>query len=276
VRVVRLTEIFRQAEQSYIVRAAHAVNQGEQPVSAPTAAGDFFFIEAETPETIIERMLTVVRERIPNRFKLDPLRDVQLITPMNRSELGVRNLNVQLQAVLNPPEAGKKEIERFGWTFRVGDKVMQTVNNYQKEVYNGDIGRIKKIETVDQDVRVEYDGREVSYDFGELDELSLAYGISVHKSQGAEYPAVIIPLHTQHYMLLQRNLLYTGITRGKRVVVLIGSRKALSLAVQRQDTAKRFSLLRQRLAARLNPSDGAGQTNRVHRLRPLSIPARKR
>src|SRR5262249_49176900 len=141
------------------------------------------------------------------------------------------------------------EIERFGSKFRVGDKVMQTTNNYQKEVFNGDIGRITKIEAVDQDVRVDYEGRAVSYDFGELDELSLAFAISVHKSQGGEYPAVVMPLHTQHYMMLQRNLLYTGITRGKRLVVLVGSRKALSLAVQRQDTAKRYSLLRQRLAS---------------------------
>jgi exodeoxyribonuclease V alpha subunit len=248
VPVVRLTEIFRQAGQSYIVRAAHAVNQGEEPLSAPTPAGDFFFIEANTPETILERVLAVIRERIPGRFGLDPLRDVQLIAPMNRSELGVRNLNVKLQEVLNPPGPGKKEVERYGWTFRVGDKVMQTTNNYQKEVFNGDIGRVTKIEAVDQDVRVEYDGREVSYDFGELDELALAFAISVHKSQGGEYPAVVIPLHTQHYMMLQRNLLYTGITRGKRLVVLVGSRRALALAVQRQDTAQRYSLLRQRLA----------------------------
>jgi exodeoxyribonuclease V alpha subunit len=244
--VVRLTDIFRQAGQSWIVRAAHAVNHGEEPESAAQPDGDFFFIEAATPETIMERILALVRERIPQRFHFDPLRDVQILTPMNRSELGVRNLNMQLQEILNPP-GNKHEIQRFGWTFRVGDKVMQTVNNYQKEIFNGDIGRVTAIEAVDQDVRVDFDGREVSYDFGELDELTLAYACSVHKSQGGEYPAVIIPLHTQHYMLLQRNLLYTAITRGRRLVVIVGSRKALSLAVQRQDTKKRFSLLRQRL-----------------------------
>src|SRR5206468_3177781 len=154
-----------------------------------------FFIEANSPETILERVLAVVRERIPDRFGLDPLRDVQLIVPMNLGELGVRNLNVKLQEVLNPPGPGKKTVERFGWTFRVGDKVMQTKNNYQKEVFNGDIGRVTKIEPVDQDVRVDFEGREVSYDFGELDELTLAFAITVHKSQGAEYPAVVIPLH---------------------------------------------------------------------------------
>src|SRR5262249_19584704 len=153
-------------------------------------------------------------------------------TPMNRSELGVRNLNLKLQEILNPAER-KKEVQRYGWTFRVGDKVMQTANNYQKEVFNGDIGRITAVEAVDQEVRVDFDGRDVSYDFGELDELTLAYACSVHKSQGGEYPAVIIPLHTQHYMLLQRNLLYTAITRGRRLVVIVGSRKAVSLAVQR-------------------------------------------
>jgi exodeoxyribonuclease V alpha subunit len=245
VPVVRLTEIFRQAGQSGIVRAAHAVNHGDQPESSP-ANGDFFFIEANTPDAIMERILAMVRERIPERFGLDPLRDVQILSPMNRSELGVNALNERLQAILNPA-AGQKQVERFGITVRVGDKVMQTKNNYDKEAFNGDIGRVKKVEAVDQEVLVDFDGRDVSYDFNELDELTLAYAITIHKSQGAEYPAVIIPLHTQHYMMLQRNLLYTGITRGKRLVVLVGMRKALSLAVQRQDTSRRFSLLRQRL-----------------------------
>jgi len=244
--VVRLTEIFRQAGQSWIVRAAHSVNHGEEPESALKANGDFFFVEADTPDLIMDRIISLVRERIPQRFGFDALRDVQILTPMNRSELGVRNLNLKLQEILNPAE-GKREVQRYGWTFRVGDKVMQTVNNYQKEVFNGDIGRITSIEAVDQDVGVDFDGRDVSYDFGELDELTLSYACSVHKSQGGEYPAVIIPLHTQHYMLLQRNVLYTAITRGRKLVVIVGNRRALSLAVQRQDTKRRFSLLRQRL-----------------------------
>jgi exodeoxyribonuclease V alpha subunit len=151
--------------------------------------------------------------------------------------------------VLNPPPANAQQIERFGRTFRVGDKVIQVRNNYQKEVFNGDIGRVSAIEPVEQEVVVEYEGRGVSYDFSELDELSLAFACSIHKAQGSEYPAVVIPLHTQHYVMLQRNLLYTGVTRGKKLVALVGSRKALSIAVHKQETAFRYSLLRQRLQA---------------------------
>ncbi|HEV3261130.1 MAG TPA: ATP-dependent RecD-like DNA helicase [Gemmataceae bacterium] len=246
VPVVRLTEIFRQAGQSWIVRAAHQVHHGDMPESAPRGEGDFYFIEAETPGAILERIIDLVREHIPRRFGLDPFRDIQVLTPMNRSELGARNLNARLQDVLNPPGAGPA-VQRYGWTFRVGDKVLQTVNDYQKEVFNGDIGRITAIDAVDQLLTVEYDGRPVAYDFGELDELTLAYGLTIHKSQGSEYAAVVIPLHTQHYMMLQRNLLYTGITRGKRLVVLVGSRKALSIAVDRQDTSQRYSALGWRL-----------------------------
>jgi exodeoxyribonuclease V alpha subunit len=248
VKVVRLTEIFRQAGQSHIVRAAHAVNHGEEPQSAPDGSGDFYFIEAESPATILERIIYLVRERIPARFGLDPLRDVQVLTPMNKSELGVRNLNQRLQEVLNPNHSGK-QVERFGWSFRVGDKVLQTQNNYTKEVFNGDIGRVLEIDSTEQEVLVEFEGRRVPYDFSELDELSLAFATSIHKSQGSEYPAVIVPLHTQHFVLLQRNLLYTAITRGKKLVVLVGSRKALWLAVQRQDTTRRFSMLRWRLSS---------------------------
>src|SRR5262249_52563308 len=156
--------------------------------------------------------------------------------------LGARNLNTRLQEVLNPQRTGPA-VQRYGWTFRMGDKVLQTVNNYQKEVFNGDIGRVTAIDEVDQELTVAYDGRPVVYDFGELDELALAFALSIHKAQGSEYPAVVIPLHTQHFLMLQRNLLYTGITRGKKVVVLVGSRKALATAVQRQDTARRYSAL---------------------------------
>ena len=164
---------------------------------------------------------------------------------MHGSLLGTRNLNASLQAVLNP--AGGGEVGRHGVTFRVGDKVLQTQNNYQKEVFNGDIGRVADIELDDQELVVEFEGRQVLYDFGELDELSLAFVTSIHKAQGSEYPAVIIPLHTQHFVMLQRNLLYTGITRGKKLVVLVGSAKALALAVARQDTARRCTALKWRL-----------------------------
>jgi exodeoxyribonuclease V alpha subunit len=247
--VVRLTEIFRQAEASWIVRAAHQVDQGQVPDSAPAGQGDFYFVEADTPEAILERVVTIVRDRIPARFGFDVLRDIQVLTPMNRSTLGAGHLNARLQEVLNPPRTGA-HVERYGWTFRLGDKVLQTVNDYQKEVFNGDIGRVSAIEEVDQQMKVDFDGRVVAYDFGELDELALAYALTIHKSQGSEYPAVVIPLHTQHYLLLQRNLLYTGITRGKKLVVLVGSRKALALAVQRQNTTQRYSGLFRRLQLR--------------------------
>jgi exodeoxyribonuclease V alpha subunit len=252
VPVVRLTEIFRQAGQSWIVRAAHQVNGGDVPESAPDRDGDFYFIEAEEPAVIIDRIITVLRERVPARFGLDPLRDVQVLAPMNRSELGARNLNQRLQAVLNPPRGNV--VERFGNAFHVGDKVLQTVNNYQKEVFNGDIGRVASVDVEEQEMRVVFDVREVSYDFGELDEVNLAFAMTIHKAQGSEYPAVIIPLHTQHYMMLQRNLLYTGITRGKRLVVIVGSRKALQMAVQRQDTARRCTALTRRLQETSSPS----------------------
>ncbi|MFM7148662.1 MAG: ATP-dependent RecD-like DNA helicase, partial [Gemmataceae bacterium] len=247
VGVARLTEIFRQAEASWIVRAAHAVRQGELPPSAPPGGeGDFYFLETDDPPAIQERILTMARERIPRRFGLDPLRDIQILTPMNRSELGAEALNHRLQEVFNPGE-GKAAVQRFGCTFRVGDKVMQTENDYDKEVFNGDIGRISRIDEAEREVVVNFEGREVAYDFGELDELTLAYAMTIHKSQGSEYPAVILPLHTQHFLLLRRNLLYTGITRGKRLVVVIGSKKALAIAVRNQDTSQRFSRLRERL-----------------------------
>jgi exodeoxyribonuclease V alpha subunit len=249
VRVVRLTHIFRQAGASYIIRAAHAINSGQEPESAPDASGDFFFVEADTPEQITDRLIALVKDRIPARFALDPLRDIQVLSPMNKSELGVNVLNQRLQEVLNPAPPNVRQVERFGRTFRVGDKVIQVQNDYQKDVFNGDIGRISSIEPVDQELTVDYDGRVVTYDFNELDELSLAFACSIHKAQGSEYPAVVIPLHTQHFVMLQRNLLYTGVTRGKKLVALVGSRKALYIAVQKQDTAFRYSMLRQRLQA---------------------------
>ena len=189
----------------------------------------------------------MMRERIPKRFGLDPLRDVQVLTPMKGSELGSEALNLRLQELLNPARGGA-HVQRFGWTFRVGDKVIQTQNDYGKEVFNGDIGRVASIDESERELVVDYEGRLVPYDFGELDELNLAFALTVHKAQGSEYPAVVIPLHTQHFKLLQRNLLYTGVTRGKKLVVLVGSRKALELAVRNQDTARRCSLLRKRLA----------------------------
>jgi exodeoxyribonuclease V alpha subunit len=252
VPVVRLTEIFRQAGRSWIVRAAHAIQHGELPESAPAGNGDFYFVEAATPEAVLDRIITMVRQRIPERFGLDPLRDIQVLTPMNRTELGTQALNARLQEVLNPP-AGKTEVQRFSSTFRVGDKVMQTQNNYQKEVFNGDLGRIAGIDETERELVVDFDGKKVAYDFGELDEVMPAFAVTIHKSQGSEYPAVIIPLHTQHYTMLQRNLLYTAVTRGKRLVVVVGNRKALELAVSRQDTSQRCT----QLCRRVRELDGA-------------------
>lgn len=247
VPVVRLDQVHRQASASYIVRAAHSINRGEEPASAPVGGiGDFYFIEVDDEEKVVERVLTLVKERIPARFNLDPFRDIQVLAPMNKAVVGVQNLNRRLQEALNPPSSGH-DVQRFGTTFRVGDKVIQLRNNYSREVFNGDIGRVKQIDTVDQMMTVDFDGRPVDYDFGEIDELQLAYACSIHKSQGSEYPAVVIPVHTQHFIMLQRNLIYTGVTRGKKLVVLVGSRKAVQIAVRSADTVRRYSLLEYRL-----------------------------
>jgi exodeoxyribonuclease V alpha subunit len=261
VPVARLTEVHRQAGASWIVRAAHAVNRGDEPESAPAGQGDFYFVEANDPPGIIARVLQMVTDRIPARFGLDPFRDVQVLTPQVKTELGVLNLNRELQAALNPPRPGLTEVKKFDTTFRVGDKVMQTRNNYQREVFNGDIGRVVEVDADEQLVTADFDGRAVEYDFADLDELQLAFACSIHKAQGSEYPAVVIPVHTQHYVMLQRNLLYTGITRGRKLVVLVGSRKALWRAVTNAETKQRFSLLKWRLqnadpTAAANPGRG--------------------
>jgi exodeoxyribonuclease V alpha subunit len=249
VPVVRLTEIFRQAAGSRIVSAAHAINRGETPdLQSSESLSDFYFIEADEPEAIQDLIVRLVRERIPARFQFDPLRDIQILSPMNRTALGTRNLNEILQAALNPP-GGKTELERFGWKFRVGDRVIQTENDYDRDVFNGDLGIVAKIDREKQEMIVSFEGRPVAYDFADLDALALAYVLSIHKSQGSEYPCVVIPLHTQHFVMLQRNLLYTAVTRGKRLVVLVGTKKALGLAVRRQDTRRRCTALRRRLAA---------------------------
>jgi exodeoxyribonuclease V alpha subunit len=184
-----------------------------------------------------------------SRFNLDPIRDVQILCPMNRGSLGVRELNQHLQRVLNPPQSGEPVVEKFGWRFQIRDKVIQTENNYEKEVFNGDIGAIESIDPVEREVFIRFDNRLVSYDFGELDEVSLAYAVTIHKSQGSEFPAVVIPIATQHYVLLQRNLIYTGITRGKKLVVVIGQKKALGMAVRNDRTQRRYSGLLERLIA---------------------------
>jgi len=246
--VVRLTEVFRQAAHSRIITNAHRINQGLMPELADRESeSDFYFVEREEPERIAQTVVELVKQRIPRKFKLDPIREIQVLSPMNRGSLGIRELNARLQAELNPARPGEPFVEKFGWQFRLRDKVIQTENDYGKEVFNGDIGQIVRLDPLERAVTVKFDQREVAYDFGELDELSLAYAITIHKAQGSEFPAVVLPLATQHFLLLQRNLVYTGVTRGKQLVMLVGQRKALALAVRNRRTEKRSSGLLARL-----------------------------
>jgi exodeoxyribonuclease V alpha subunit len=224
VPVVRLTEVFRQAAQSRIITTAHRINQGSIPDLSPSSTdSDFYFVQAEEPEVAVARIVDLVKTRIPRRFGLDAVRDIQVLCPMNRGGIGARALNLELQAAMNP--AGERKVERFGWTFAPGDKVMQVENDYDKEVYNGDIGFVEDVDSDAGDLTASFDGRSVTYGFGELDMLVPAYAVTIHKSQGSEYPAVVIPVMTQHNAMLQRNLLYTGITRGKTLVVLVGQKR---------------------------------------------------
>jgi exodeoxyribonuclease V alpha subunit len=242
VPVVRLTEVFRQAAKSQITVSAHRINEGGIPhLGKPDGESDFYFVEADDPGTALLRIVELVKTRIPKRFGLDPIRDVQVLCPMNRGGVGARSLNVELQTALNP--AGERKVERFGWTFAPGDKVMQIENDYDKEVYNGDIGYIRDVEPDDGELTATFDGRLVTYGFGELDTLVPAYAATIHKSQGSEYPAVVIPVMTQHYAMLQRNLLYTGVTRGKKLVVLVGQKKAVAIAVRNVSGRRRWSKL---------------------------------
>jgi exodeoxyribonuclease V alpha subunit len=245
--VVRLTEIFRQAQESMIVVNAHRVNRGEFPILQDAERSeivDFFFIEEEEPEKILNKILTLCVESIPERFGFHPIREIQVLTPMHRGIIGVSNLNIELQKKLNPDQFGITHGSRI---FKVGDKVMQITNNYEREVFNGDIGWILKIDQEDQEVIIDFDGRSIPYDYSDLDEIVLAYAISVHKSQGSEYPVVIFPVTTQHYLLLQRNLIYTGMTRAKKLVVLIGTKKALTIAIKNNKPQWRYAHLLERL-----------------------------
>jgi len=248
---IKLDKIFRQSEKSLIVHNAHLVNSGRffelAGGEGQGRAEDFYFIEENEPERVIARVVELVSERIPRRFGLSPRSDIQVLTPMRRFELGADNMNAVLQSVINPRG---EEFVRFGRTYRVGDRIMQMRNNYDKDVYNGDIGLIHAVNHDDQQVIVDYDGRLVAYDFGEVDELSLAYASSIHKAQGSEHPAVIILMTTQHFKLLQRNLLYTALTRGRKLVCLVGSKKAVTIAIRNNHTAERRTGLKQRLLVR--------------------------
>jgi exodeoxyribonuclease V alpha subunit len=247
--VVRLSEIFRQAQESMIVVNAHKVNQGQLPVlkeiDKPDKT-DFQFIQEEDPEKILQNILDLCSEGIPGQFKFHPLREIQVLAPMHKGIIGVANLNIELQKRLNPGQPG---ITHGAWNFRIGDKVMQIVNNYDKDVFNGDIGLISKIDSEEREVVIDFDGRLVTYDYSDLDEVVLAYAVSVHKSQGSEYPVVILPVVTQHYMLLQRNLIYTAITRAKKLVIMIGTKKALAIAIRNNKPQRRYTLLSERLTA---------------------------
>ena len=247
VPVVRLTEVFRQAARSRIVGSAHRINRGAIPdLSRPEGDSDFYFVPGEDPETAAARIVDLVKTHIPRRFGLSPVRDIQVLCPMTRGAVGSRSLNIDLQNALNP--AGERRVERFGWTFAPGDKVMQVENDYDKEVYNGDIGYVEDVDPEAGELTAGFEGRTVAYGFGELDALVPAYAATVHKSQGSEYPAVVIPVLTQHYPMLQRNLLYTGVTRGKRLVVLVGQKKAVAIAVRNASGRRRWSKLQEWLA----------------------------
>ncbi|EXI90557.1 MAG: Exodeoxyribonuclease V alpha chain [Candidatus Accumulibacter regalis] len=248
VPVIRLTEVFRQAATSRIVRSAHQINRGVFP-SLPEKgeASDFYLVAAEEPEVIAQTVVDLVQTRLPRKFEVDSIRDIQVLCPMNRGITGARGINQALQAVLNPP--GEHSVDKFGNRFSVGDKVMQIENNYDRDVFNGDIGFVTGVDPDEEELAVAFDGRVVSYPFGELDELVLCYATTIHKSQGSEYPVVVIPISTQHYMMLKRNLIYTGITRGKRLVVLVGQKRALAMAVKGKQVERRWSKLKERLVA---------------------------
>lgn len=249
VPVVRLTEVFRQAAESKIITTAHVINAGRMPdLAPPEGETDFYFVQAADPEQAVPRIVELVVRRIPRRFGFDPIKDIQVLCPMNRGGVGARSLNIELQAALNP--AGEKKVERFGWTFAPCDKVMQIENDYDKDVYNGDIGMIEGVDLDEGEVAVNFDGRTVTFVLGELDTLVPAYAATIHKSQGSEYPAVVIPVLTQHYAMLQRNLIYTGVTRGKKLVVLVGQKKAVAIAVKNVSGRRRWSKLDEWLTQR--------------------------
>tara|TARA_B100000900_G_scaffold416210_1_gene450084 strand:- start:10216 stop:12393 length:2178 start_codon:yes stop_codon:yes gene_type:complete len=252
--VARLNEIFRQSSESRIISAAHEINQGVIPSELAKSAknnpnSDFFFLSCDEPEETSEKIANLVSQRIPDKLGLDPVNDIQVITPMHRGSLGTQSLNRRLQDSLNPANESTFEIERFGARYRIGDKVIQTRNNYDKEILNGDIGKVVGISTDPGKIEIQFSGdRMASYEPGELDEISPAFAITVHKSQGSEFPCVVIPVSTQHFLLLQRNLLYTAITRGSKVVVVVGQKKAAAMAVKNNDTRERYRGLLERLS----------------------------
>ncbi len=245
--VVRLDEIFRQAADSLIITNAHKINKGIYPITSlnNNQLSDFYFINAEKGADIFNKVISLITDRIPKKFGFSPLDDVQILCPMQRGGSGAQSFNIELQKVLNPPN--ESSVEKYGWRFSEGDKVMQIENNYDKEVYNGDIGFIREINKIEQEMVIEFDERKIKYDFTDLDQVTLAYAITIHKSQGSEYPVVIIPLLMQHYVMLKRNLIYTAVTRGKNLVIILGESKALALALKEKMSTKRYSKLKEML-----------------------------
>ncbi|MFW6158561.1 MAG: ATP-dependent RecD-like DNA helicase [Planctomycetota bacterium] len=249
--VKRLEQIFRQAERSPIIWNAHRINQGRMPDLQPQPRADregFYFIERDEPQAVLDTILELCTDRIPNRFELDPADDIQVMAPMYRGLIGVTNLNAELRRTLNPD--AHPEIKRFGRAFAPRDKVMQIRNDYDKDVFNGDIGRVADVDRIAERITVRFEDKAVDYGLDELDNLQTAYAISVHKSQGSEYPAVVITLSSHHYVMLQRNLLYTAVTRGVRLVVIVGDRKALARAVRNDRIRRRYTTLAERLSPR--------------------------
>ncbi|GHT94500.1 hypothetical protein FACS1894122_11180 [Alphaproteobacteria bacterium] len=241
--VVELNEIFRQAQESHIIVNSHRIINGQYPILDNAGNTDFYFMEEEDQDKVLDKILLMVQERIPKKFGYDPVNDIQVLTPMNRGIVGTAKINESLQEAINPDGF---EIIRGGRRYREGDKIMQIRNNYDKNVFNGDIGFISNIDPEEQLVTAVIDGKDVVYDYSELDELVLAYAVSIHKSQGSEYPVVVMPLVMSHYIMLQRNLLYTGLTRGKELVIVIGSKKAMSISINNNKTMKRNTWLRER------------------------------
>ena len=241
--VIRLTRIFRQAQSSRIVMSAHAINHGQFPDISNGKQTDFFFMQEDDPEAVAQKIIELVHNRLPKAYGR-PVSDIQVLTPMQRGVVGASNLNISLQAALNTSQTC---LHRGGYAFKEGDRVMQLKNDYDKEVFNGDLGYIASVNTDDRTLQVNFEGRLVEYDVTELDELTLAYATTIHKSQGSEYPIVVMPILMNHYVMLQRNLIYTGITRAKKICVLIGSKKALYYAIKNMSVLKRNTMLKERL-----------------------------
>jgi exodeoxyribonuclease V alpha subunit len=246
---IKLTEIFRQASTSAIIVNAHGINQGKIPQASPPKTqssnlSDFYVMHCETPEEIAQKVIQLVTDRIPKRFEVNAIQDIQVLTPMRKGALGTLSLNIELQKYLNPQ---KEVISKFGTQYGIGDKVIQNVNNYDKDVYNGDIGFVRRLDKEEDVMTVQFNNTEVEYDHSELDELNLAYATTIHKSQGSEYPVVVIPLSIQHYSLLERNLIYTAVTRGRALVIIVAQSKALAMAVNKKRAQSRLTYLKELL-----------------------------